>query len=115
LERGDHGNSGESAIGRIGWYKSQETATDTMVEKIKGTEGGTSKKQVRKRQQFGAPDFLRIALGCVEQRTKILTAIKQENGESDDIVVHAVEVIVDSREQAQKMLEFEDFRKIVKQ
>lgn len=98
-----------------GWFKSQEATKETMVEKGKDSEGTYTKRQLRKRQQIGMPDFLKIALNCVEMRVRILSAIKEENGENDDIVVQAVEVIVDNREQAKQMLEFEDFRKIVKQ
>lgn len=98
-----------------GWAKSQEVKVETLSEKGEGSSGVFSKRQVRKTQLHGTPDFLKVVLRSIEQRMKILIAMKEESGESDDIIVPAVEVIVESREQAQQMLKFEEFRKIMKQ
>ncbi len=100
-----------------GWSNSQAVFKEVIVETADDDdfEGGSKKRRrTRKSRQNGDANFLRIALDCVEKRSKILMAIKEESGESDDIVVQAVEVIVENREQAQQMLTFEDFRKIVK-
>lgn len=104
-----------------GWARSQQTLKETTRERsitsAEDDEGGgiTDKRSVKKKQHYGDAMFLKIALDCVEKRLKILAAIKEETGESDDIVVQAVEVIVSSREEAQGMLTYEDFRKIAKQ
>jgi hypothetical protein len=94
------------------WRDEIETATQTETD----AEGNKTKKRGRKRKygSAGNPVFMAQILGCVDRRMRLLGLEDRTQGGADDIQVHAVEVICENREQAMAMIEFEDFRTIVK-
>ncbi|XZE21809.1 hypothetical protein SH449x_001716 [Pirellulaceae bacterium SH449] len=97
-----------------GWERSQAKIVERAREVTKSESGHTTKNLKRSKQGTGDPAFLQIALGCVNQRIRLMDLVKKSDGGSpDDVVIDAVEVIVRNREEAQAMLEFEQFRNIV--
>ncbi len=97
------------------WRRSQQLKLERAKEVTQSTDGQSVKRTKRQRQSDGEAAFLQIALGCVDRRLKLIELAKKRNeGDGDDMVVKAVEVIVHTREQAQAMLEFEEFRSMVK-
>lgn len=100
----------------IAWRRSQQARTERAKDVTSSPDGVTTKRSQKKKQPDGEAAFLQIAMNCVDRRIKLFEFIaKKDGGEADDVVIKAVEVIVNTREEAQAMLEFEDFRRIVKQ
>jgi hypothetical protein len=89
-------------------------AVEKSKEVSRDAEGKSTKRVTKQRMQVGEAMFLKVALDCVVQRAKLLGLDKQDEGDGDDIQIQAVEVIVGTREQAESMLEYEEFRSIVK-
>lgn len=96
------------------WNRSQQVAIEKSKEVSRDAEGKSTKRTTKQRKQVGEAMFLKVALECVVQRAKLLGLDKQDEGDGDDIQIQAVEVIVGTREQAESMLEYEEFRSIVK-
>lgn len=98
-----------------GWEKSCQVQIETGNSVEIDIAGNKVKKRGRKKKYTsGDPAFLAQMLGCVDRRMRLLGLEDRSQGGADDIQVHAVEVICDSREQAMAMIEFEDFRTIIK-
>lgn len=100
-------------------WRAWEKSCQPEVELIRQTESGEGNQKVRKRGRktkftAGNPAFLAQMLGCMDRRIRLLGLEDRTQGGADDIQVHAVEVICENREQAMAMIEFEDFRTIVK-
>lgn len=93
-----------------GWERSQAKQIERSKEVIDGETGRTTKNLKRSKQPVGDAGFLTIALGCVNQRIRLMDLLKTTVADSDDIIVEAVEVIVQNREEAEQMLTFEQFR-----
>jgi hypothetical protein len=99
-----------------GWEASWRAETETGKQTEEDAEGNQVVKKVRKKKygNAGNPAFMSQILGCVDRRMRLLGLEDRSQGGADDIQVHAVEVICENREQAMAMIEFEDFRTIVK-
>jgi len=96
------------------WRESRRDQTSTSYSKTKSPDGTTVQKGKRVSKTAGEAPFMGIILECIKTRLKIIEfARASEVGDGDDIVVEAVEVVVRSREEAQRMLEFEQFRKMI--
>lgn len=95
------------------WERSQAKQVERSKEVTQSDTGHTTKNLKRSKQGAGDPAFLQIALGCVNQRIRLMELLKTSEGDGDDVVIDAVEVIVRNREEAQAMLEFEEFRNAV--
>jgi hypothetical protein len=96
------------------WRESREKQTSTTYDKTKSPDGVTVRKGKRISTSAGEAAFMSIILECIKTRLKYIEFHRaSEVGDGDDIVVEAVEVVVRSREEAQKMLEFEQFRKMI--
>lgn len=99
-----------------GWEKSWADEIETATQTEEDQDGNKVKKKGRKKKYSsgGNPAFLTITLGCVDRRMRLLGLEDRAAGGADDIQVQAVEVICENREQAMAMIEFEDFRTIIK-
>lgn len=95
------------------WENSQQPLVESTKDRTKSGEGVTHRRSKRVRQTAGEQSFLGIMLNCVQARLKLFEMMRIENGDADDMVVEAVEVIVENREEALKMLTFEQFRNAV--
>lgn len=103
------------------WEKScqPEVETAIQIETASQSEGGQEPQKIEKRGRkkkysSGNPAFLSQMLGCVDRRMRLLGLDDRTQGGADDIQVQAVEVICDDREQAMAMIEFEEFRTLIK-
>lgn len=93
------------------WERSQAKSIETSTEVNEGLEGTTKKKTKKVRRPIGEAAMLAIPLKCVEARIRLFEFMARDNaGDKDDIVIDAVEVIVQNREEAEQMLTFEQFR-----
>jgi hypothetical protein len=92
------------------WERSQQAITERLREVTTSTEGESTKRAKRTRQSAGEQAFLATMLACVNARLKLFEMMRADNGDADDVVVDAVEVVVSNREEAQQMLAFEQFR-----
>lgn len=99
-----------------GWEASWRVETETGKQTEEDADGNKVVKKVRKRKYgaAGNPAFMSQILGCVDRRMRLLGLEDRTQGGADDIQVQAVEVICENREQAMAMIEFEDFRTIIK-
>jgi hypothetical protein len=98
-----------------GWEASCRGELETAKTVEEDAEGNKVTKKGRKKKYYGGnPAFMSQILGCVDRRIRLLGLEDRTQGGADDIQVHAVEVICENREQAMAMIEFEDFRTIVK-
>lgn len=99
-----------------GWEASWRGETETGKQVETDADGNQTIRRGRKKKYgaSGNPVFMSQILGCVDRRMRLLGLEDRTQGGADDIQVHAVEVICESREQAMAMIEFEDFRTIVK-
>jgi hypothetical protein len=99
-----------------GWEASWRVETETGKQVEEDADGNQVTKKVRKKKwgASGNPAFMSQILGCVDRRMRLLGLEDRQQGGADDIQVQAVEVICENREQAMAMIEFEDFRTIVK-
>ncbi|MFN7874405.1 MAG: hypothetical protein ACK5PB_03750 [Pirellula sp.] len=97
------------------WERSQREQDERIEETTESDEHGTTiKKGKRTKKSVGEAAMLAIPLKCVEMRLRFFEFVSPSNGgNNDDIVIDAVEVVVNNREEAQQMLEFEKFRSIV--
>ena len=92
------------------WRRSQRD----QVEKTTVRDDGTTKRTKRVTQSVGDSRYLTTILDAIKTKLKLMEMVRaSEVGDGDDITVQAVEVIVRSREEAQTMLSFEQFRKMV--
>lgn len=90
------------------------------TERSKGKEVLSNGKTVLKRgrktfDRTGEIAYMNAILSCVDRRRKLLGLSDRDRGDGVDIQVHAVEVVVHSRKQAKSMVEYEEFRKSVRQ
>ncbi len=99
-----------------GWDASWKVETETATQTETDSEGNKVVKKGRKKKygSAGNPAFMSQILGCVDRRMRLLGLDDRTQGGADDIQVQAVEVICDSREQAMAMIEYEEFRTIIK-
>lgn len=99
-----------------GWEASWRGEKEAVKQVEEDADGNVVVKRGRKRKygMAGNPAFMSQILGCVDRRMRLLGLDDRATGGADDIQVQAVEVICDNREQALAMIEFEDFRTIVK-
>jgi hypothetical protein len=95
------------------WERSQQPLTERTQDRTSSGEGVTHRRSERVRQTAGEQPLLGIMLNCVQARLKLFEMMRIESGDADDMVVEAVEVIVENREEALKMLTFEQFRNAV--
>lgn len=95
------------------WRDSRRDQTSTSYMKTKSPDGNTVQKGKKVSKTAGEAPFMGIILECIKTRLKYIEfARASEVGEGDDILVEAVEVVVKTREEAQKMLTFETFRRM---
>lgn len=95
------------------WRESRRDQVSTSFTKTKNPDGETVQKGKKVSKTAGEGHFMTIILQCIQTRLKYIEfARASEVGEGDDIIVEAVEVVVKSREEAQKMLSFETFRRM---
>lgn len=93
------------------WERSQAKSIETSTEVNEGLEGTTTKRTKKVRRPIGEAAMLAIPLKCVEARIRLFEFMTRDSaGDRDDIIVEAVEVIVQNREEAEQMLTFEQFR-----
>lgn len=100
------------------WERSKENA-ETTIRDIEN--GVKTKAKVRKvsSDQYGDARFLAIALKCVDKRCRILGIgdyAEKVRGIPEDAMEQAmiVEVVVETREQAESMMSYERFQAISK-
>lgn len=95
------------------WRDSRRDQTATSYSKTKSPDGTTVQRGKKVSKTAGEAPFMGIILECIKTRLKYIEfARASEVGEGDDILVEAVEVVVKTREEAQKMLTFETFRRM---
>jgi len=93
------------------WERSQAKSIEKTTEVNEGLEGTTTKRTRKVKQPIGEAAMLAIPLKCVEARIRLFEFMTRDSaGDRDDIIVEAVEVIVQNREEAEQMLTFEQFR-----
>jgi hypothetical protein len=95
------------------WRRSQRAQRERTTERGMDDEGVPSKTRkvcLKVRQAVGDSDYLKIALSCVVQRSRLLGLDTRNEGDPDDIQVTAIKVIVNNREEAKAMMEFQEFR-----
>ncbi|MCE3019060.1 MAG: hypothetical protein ACK56W_24840 [Pirellula sp.] len=92
------------------WRRSQRDQSEKTFVREDGT---ITRRTKRVAQSVGDPRFLGIILECSKSKLKLLEVARaSEAGNGDDVLVEAIEVVVRSREEAQKMLTFEAFRRM---
>lgn len=92
------------------WERSQQAMTERSKETTSSMEGSSTKRARRTKQGPGEQAFLGTMISCTNARLKVFEMMHADNGGSDDLIVEAVEVIVQNREEAEQMLTFEQFR-----
>jgi hypothetical protein len=93
------------------WEDYEKSRGEHRKTRIKSSAGGIEKTH-ESEERSGDPRFLEMALKCVEQRCKLLGVYKPPE-ERAEINVWGVTVVVDTPEQAESILEYEQFKSMV--
>lgn len=94
----------------MAWEESRQDAVERSKSTEKGKEGKVTKKGEKRSGQAGDSRFLVAAIKCVQERCKLIGAYKEaEKDENEAGRPMGVLVVVDSPEEAQKMLSYADF------
>lgn len=105
------------------WERSKSASVETLDESKDTAWGPMQTNRTKKTTRYGEAMFLKVALECVDQRLKLLGAFDfakleglrrgQENSQSDTPV--GVLVVVETPDQANKILGYEDWDRLTVQ
>jgi len=94
------------------WERSKLNATTKGIEK--DDKGKTTKKTQTVRGQSGDPRYLEVALKCIDKRCRMLKIGEYSTEASLAHAVHAVEIVVENAEQANRILQYEEYNDMLK-
>jgi hypothetical protein len=92
-----------------GWERSVKDATERTKET---NADGETKLTKKVKGQAGDPQFLAIAMKAVDQRCKLFKIGQYSKEDSGTVVARLIEIVVDSPDQINQIMEFGDYQKL---